>query len=332
MNYERKKLDNFPLSHYHWQSFWLWRRNMSATGILLAIFCNLLWGTAIPMIKVSTKVFEFVPGPGSQLIFAGIRFFISGLMLISYTAIKEKRLVSIKRENRGTVALILLFGTVLEYGLQYPALPNIQSADGSIFSSLSGFFTVILAPLFFKDDRYTLRKIAGVLSGLAGVLLVSLKGTGISIALNGEFLLIVATLCFVISCFITKKLGDREKAVDITAYNLLIGGAALFLIGLLSGGKFGKITVLSICCLLYLSLVSAMAFSIWAYLLSKFKASNLGIFNLVNPVIGTILAATLVGEEFSAMKYAASLLLVGIGIVLINTKHVPKSNRRKIQA
>lgn len=291
---------------------------MTLSGVLLAIFCNVLWGTAIPFIKMGTGWLSIGSDIGSQFLFAGIRFFLSGIMLFSYALLVERKVPTIKREHRLQVFWILLFGTILQYACNYSGIPNIRSADGCIFSSLSGFFTVLIAPLFFVDDRLTSRKIIGVIIGFAGVLLASLKGTGISIALNGEALLILGSLCAVASNFITKRLGGRETSLSITAYNLFIGGAVLAIIGFFLGGHFGSLNVKGILCLLYLSLLSALAFTIWAELLKRYQASRLGIFTMINPVVGTIVAAIFVGESLEMAKYVASLLLVSIGIIIIN--------------
>lgn len=293
---------------------------MAISGILLAILCNFLWGTAIPFIKIGTKALELSSGIENQFFFAGLRFFLSGVMLFAYSLIKEKKIPTIKKENRLSVFFIMLLGTILQYGFMYAGLLNTKSADGNIFTSLSGFFTVMLTPFFFKDDHFTVKKIVGVLIGLSGVLLISLKGTGIYLSLNGEVLLIIGTLCFVFSSFLTKKMGNKESALNITAYNLLLGGLVLLVTGIAMGGKFGKVTVSGILCLLYLALLSALAFTIWAYLLKIYKASSLGIFNLVNPVVGTILAALVIAEELEPLKYISALLLVSLGIIIINSK------------
>ena len=49
---------------------------------LLAIFCCLLWGSAFATIKVGYKLFE-ISGTGSQILFAGLRFIIAGILVIS---------------------------------------------------------------------------------------------------------------------------------------------------------------------------------------------------------------------------------------------------------
>lgn len=291
---------------------------MSFTDILLAILCNVLWGTAIPFIKIGTKALEIPAGVENQFFFAGLRFFLSGVMLFIYSLLKEKKMPTIKKENRARVFKIMMLGTALQYGLMYMGLVNTKSADGNIFTSIGGFLTVLIAPLFFKDDKYTIKKLLGAALGFTGVLIVSIKGTGIHIALNGEFLLILSSLCFVLSSFATKKLNGDETGLNITAYNLLIGGLILLLIGLFTGGHFGRINAKGICALLYLALLSAMAFTIWAELLKRHKASTLGVFNLVNPIVGTILAALVVGEDLNIAKYALSLSLVSAGIIIIN--------------
>lgn len=46
---------------------------------ILALFCCALWGSAFPCIKIGYEWMK-IKGTGSQILFAGYRFFLSGIM------------------------------------------------------------------------------------------------------------------------------------------------------------------------------------------------------------------------------------------------------------
>ena len=60
----------------------------------LAIICCLLWGSAFPCIKIGYQMFNIPSGAiGSQFLFAGIRFFFAGLIVVIYDCIIKKKIV-----------------------------------------------------------------------------------------------------------------------------------------------------------------------------------------------------------------------------------------------
>ncbi|MBQ1944693.1 MAG: EamA/RhaT family transporter, partial [Ruminococcus sp.] len=62
------------------QNQFLQKRGFAAAA---AIFCTLLWGTAFPFIKLGYAAFAAADSDiGAKLLFAGLRFFIAGLMVL----------------------------------------------------------------------------------------------------------------------------------------------------------------------------------------------------------------------------------------------------------
>ena len=50
--------------------------------LLLAMLCTLLWGSAFPGVKIGYKLFNIESGNiYSQILFAGVRFTLSGIVL-----------------------------------------------------------------------------------------------------------------------------------------------------------------------------------------------------------------------------------------------------------
>ena len=58
----------------------------------LACVCCLLWGSAIPVIKTGYRLMQVDSADtASQIVFAGIRFTLAGLLVLLFASIKEKR-------------------------------------------------------------------------------------------------------------------------------------------------------------------------------------------------------------------------------------------------
>ncbi|MDO4486606.1 MAG: hypothetical protein Q4C46_08465 [Bacillota bacterium] len=66
---------------------------------LLALICCALWGSAFPCIKTGYEWLH-ITTVGSQILFAGYRFFMAGIVTFAVGCIVEKRIIKIKRGIR----------------------------------------------------------------------------------------------------------------------------------------------------------------------------------------------------------------------------------------
>ena len=87
------------------------------------------------------------------------------------------------------------------------------------------------------------------------------------------------------------------------------------------GGHITKVTPSGIGLLVYLALVSAVAYSLWGILLKYNPVSRVTVFGFMNPVFGVLLSALLLGEtdQASGILGLLSLLLVSAGIYVVNS-------------
>ena len=112
----------------------------------------------------------------------------------------------------------------------------------------------------------------------------------------------------------------------VTAYQLLFGGAVLIAAGVIMGGNVPFTDAAGVLLLLYLALVSAVAFALWTALLGLHSVGRICIFNLLIPIFGTIWSGILLGEQIFKWENLAALVLVTIGIFLVNFSKGEKHN------
>lgn len=285
--------------------------------ILLAIFCNILWGSAYPGIKLGYAAFGIETVP-QILLFAGLRFTIAGIILILVSSIKNKKVQAPQKKNIPSLILLAFVYTALQYLFFYVGLSNTSGTNGSIFNATSTFIAVIVAHFAYKNEKITAAKIVGTIIGFAGVLAVTLNGGSAAISFKGEGLIVVGALAFVIGSIISKKVTQFENPNTVAMYNLLIGGVMLVVIGLLCGGAFTQISLSGIIGLLYLSLISIGAYSIWTMLLTYNPVSKISIYNFIIPITATILSAIFLKEDIFKIEYLISLVCVCAGIIIVN--------------
>ena len=289
-------------------------------AILVAIFCNVLWGTAFPTIKVGYELFSIGDSTSSKILFAGIRFFLSGLMLVAYHRVTTKKMPTIKKSNYQWVLALALVQTTAQYFFAYIGISNTTGAAGTIFSSLSACYAVVLAHFFLKNDRLTIPKVVGSLVCVFGIFISTLGEGSIRFSLNGEGMLLISQLCFAIGSVLNKKITQSDGPLAVTSYNLTLGGLVLIIIGLGSGGTLATVSVSGLLVLAYLALLSALAFTLWSQVLKFHPVGKISVFTFIVPITGTLFSALVLGEDIMHIKYPISLILVTLGIYTIHMR------------
>ena len=298
---------------------------LQKTGVvcLLACICCLLWGSAFPCIKIGYKLFAIDAGDTmTQILFAGIRFTLAGLFTILIGSIPGKKLLKPTKEAVPDIVKLCLFQTVLQYLFFYVGLAHTSGVKASIIEASNVFLAIIVASLIFRQEKLTVKKMAGCLIGFAGVVLINLNGGSVdmSMKLTGEGFIFFSTIAYAISSVLLKKYSAHSNPVLLSGYQFLLGGIIMTVCGLIAGGRIQTVTAGGMGMLLYLALVSAVAYSVWGILLKNNPVSRVTVFGFANPVFGVLLSAILLQEGSQVLNISAlaALVLVCVGIYTVN--------------
>lgn len=292
---------------------------------LFAFTAAFLWGWAYPFIKLGFDEFDITAEmTGSKMLFAGIRFFISGVIILSIAKLTH-RSFSFKEQARDSVFSSSLFllaftllNTTLHYAAFYIGLSHSQGSRAAILNSLSVFVLVLLACVFFKSDKLTLRKLVGCVVGFGGILSLNLGGEGSgSFTLLGDGMIILNALCGAFAGLMTRGVNKRVDVFVGTGYSLGIGGALLVIPGLILGGTLPHVTLLGLFYLLMLIAISTIGFTLYNKLLTCNPVGKIAIWNSLIPVVGAVTSCLCLAEEFH-WKYAVAATLTTAGIYIIN--------------
>jgi drug/metabolite transporter (DMT)-like permease len=292
--------------------------------LLLAVLCCLLWGSAFPVIKIGYQLLGIAAADAtSQILFAGVRFFLAGILAIVLGSILQKKFLFPAKTSWGMVTGLSLFQTILQYLFFYLGLAHASGVNASIINGVNTFFAILLATLARKQERLTAGKLLGCVLGTAGVVFVSISGgnVGGGFALNGEGFIVIASMSYAVSSVLMKEYSSHENPVTLSGYQFLVGGAVMMLIGGFAGGNLGSISAQGLLLILYLALVSSVAYSIWGVLLKYNPVSSVAIYGFTTPIFGAMLSALLLGEWSSVtIRHVIALALVSIGIYIVNRK------------
>ena len=291
--------------------------------VLMAVLCCLLWGSAFPCIKLGYQLFDIPSGDSSsQILFAGIRFTLAGILVILAGSVLQGEFLKPSRKAIPKVLKLCMFQTVLQYIFFYIGLAHITGVKGSIVNAVNVFFTILVSCLMFRLEKLDKQKILGCIIGFAGVVIVNLGGEfDMSFTMLGDGFLMISAFAYALSSVLIKIYGKDENPVMLSGYQFVAGGFIMILAGLIMGGRLNIVTIKGALLLLYMAFISAGAYTLWSLLLKHNPVSKVAVFGFFTPIFGVILSAIILGESTSFQpKTLAALLFVCIGIIIVNYK------------
>ena len=264
--------------------------------IFWAIVACLLWSTAYAGIKIGLQY-------DTPLHFAGIRFIISGLMIFPFT-VKPKLFFSMIREHWKIVFWITMLQALINYILFYLGLNLVPGALAAVIVGSQPLVTAVVASLMHEGDKLNKRKIITIVLGITGVILISAGRQafkfGSSFELIGVFMILGANIATATSNVLVSLKSKGMNPFVLSSASLFIGGIIIYLLSI----AFEKRPEVPMPTeywldLIWLSFMSAVAFSLWFKLLQRpqVKVSELNLFKFIIPVVGAILSWLLVPGE-----------------------------------
>ena len=301
---------------------------------LVALLCCALWGSATPAIKIGYQLMLPDKDVPSTILFAGIRFFFAGILTVVIFSIARKKFLYPKVENLGRVGIVASIQTVLQYIFFYVGLANTSGVKGTILTGSSTFFAILIAALIFKQEKLNTKKIVACVLGLSGIIIINLNGLSLSMNFLGDAFCVFSAISLAFSSTLIKRFSKYEDPVTISGYQFILGGAVMIIIGLAFGGKIDLSSAAGVGILVYLSLLSAVAYSLWGMLLKHNPVSRVTVFSFTTPVFGVLLTLLMIAlklldetSNVSPLSLILALALVSGGILLLNIKLKKKDEK-----
>jgi drug/metabolite transporter (DMT)-like permease len=291
--------------------------------IFLALACALLWGSAFPLVKIGFKMLQIEQSTGGKLYFAAYRFLLAGLMIFGALLVSGTPVLLPTGKDYALLLLLGLLQTTLQYIFFYIGLSNTTGMKASIISGAGSFFLALSSHWWIKDDVLTTQKNMGLILGFFGIVLVNLKQGQFNFEfhLTGEGFILLTALTSTCGMLLVKKNALRIHPPLLSAYQLTLGALVLLVIawtleppGIL---HFSSATFLL---LLYLSFVSAVAFSLWYVLVKYNQLTSIAVYRFLIPVSGTFLSAAILEEEHLTWVALLSLGLVSLGMIFTSRR------------
>ena len=165
----------------------------------LACVCCILWGSAIPVIKTGYRILSVDSADtASQIVFAGIRFALAGILVLLFASIREKHMVLPDGKVFRYAIPVCFAQTFVQYFFFYIGVAHTSGVKGGIITGLGNFIAILMACLLVKNEKMTGRKLAGCILGFAGVVIINMAGGSMDMGfrLTGEGFVLIAQLSY----------------------------------------------------------------------------------------------------------------------------------------
>jgi drug/metabolite transporter (DMT)-like permease len=282
----------------------------ASLAIIYFVWASTYVGTAF-------VVEEIDPYTGS-----GFRFILAGLLLFLFIIITKgpKALLVTKKQIRNA----MFIGFIL-IGLSSPLLgvaaQQISSGLIALLVAMTPIFIAILRFIF--GDMPSIKTILGIVIGFTGVIVVLVIPT----VSNNLFIIIclISNVVWAIGSFWSQKIELPKSPLTTAAIETLFGGMCAVLIGALRGERtssfFSASESETWIAFIYISVMGAIAYSAYAFLLVNTPISLVATHAFVNPVVAIFLGNLLRNEKISlSIILSGAIVVVGIALVVLGEK------------
>jgi drug/metabolite transporter (DMT)-like permease len=278
------------------------------------------WGTTYLAIRVAVRTMP-------PFLMASVRFLIAGAILYVIAIRTGDR--EGDRPTRAHWRSAAIIGTALLLGgngLVSWAEQRVPSGLAALIIATVPLWLVLLGR-FVLRDRVSPREWLGTAAGFGGlILLVDPSGAG-HVDLFGGALLVTASILWAAGSLYARGASLPARPLVGTAMEMLCGGVALGVVGVLSG-ELGRVDIsaISLESLLGLGWLivfgSLVGFSAYVWLLRVTRTSLVGTYAYVNPVVAVLLGWAMLNEPITAATLVAGGVIV-VAVALIVSARAP---------
>jgi len=277
------------------------------------LFLCVVWGLSWVGIKLSL---EGVP----PFLGSGVRFAVAVPLLYAWARARNVPL-GLDRQIWPVMLWSAFFNYGFSYGLVYWGEQYLTAGVTSILYATFPVFTAVFVARVLPDERIGWGAVAGLLTAFAGVVVtfsqdLSIDGV-VGSQISAALAVVLGAAGGALSTVLIKWRLSHLHPVSLTLWQMILGSVGLLACGLALGEwRTVTWTPRSVLGILYLGIVaSALAFTLYYWLLQRVPAVAVSCMIFVNPVVALLGDHWIYGSEVtSRMVLGMLLIFAGIGL------------------
>jgi drug/metabolite transporter (DMT)-like permease len=289
----------------------------SKLGVALALV-YLAWGTSYLAIREGVQTLP----PG---LFGGVRVMLAGALLLAFLAARGQ-LAPVSGRDLARTWLVGGLMFVGGNGLMTLALKQESMSSGlaAVLAATTPLWLALLEAFWPRGERLAPLGWAGVLLGLAGVVLIQskgLEGPGAALAEQGPFLVLGSAVAWSLGSVLQRHRPSRTPHLTSAAWQMFLGGGSLSVLALLLGEgaqlRAECFTGRAVFTIFYLLVVSSLiGFVAFTWLLDHASAALAGTYAYVNPVVAVLVGWLVAGEAVTG-RTVGGMVVILAGVALV---------------
>lgn len=290
-------------------------QKMSGRDWSILILLSVIWGGSFFFIEIGLKTVQ----PMTLVL---IRVALAAAALWIFVLARQQTL-RVPREAITAFVLLALLNNVFPFILFAYGQTQIASGLASILNATTPIWGVIVAHLFTRDERMTPGKVAGVLLGFAGVIVMIgadfLREIGTEVA--AQMACLAATLCYALAGVFARRFKAMEVPPVLVASGQLTAASLVMLPLVLlfeppwlaptpSFGSLAALVALALVC-------TSVAYILYFQLLASAGATNSLLVTFLIPITAILLGSVFLHEVLE-LRHFMGMALIGAGLGAID--------------
>lgn len=292
-------------------------------GIYLALITAFISGIAIFINKFAVTAIQ------PPVVFTAVKNAGVGILILSLLLTGRKWKL-VKKLNRREIIYLLLIGIIggsIPFYLYFTGLTQIPAVNAAIIHKSLVIWVALMAIPLLKEKMSALQIFGVILLFGSNLLVGGFQGFTF---LEGEFLVLIATIFWAIENMLAKKILPTVDPDIVTAARMGFGSIILMLAAAITAPA-ALVNSLSLTLTQWFFMIITMA-TLLGYVMSWYRALK---YAPATTVTSVLVASTLVTNVLSAifithtwtvlMGVQAILMIIGIALFLFSTKKVPNT-------
>jgi drug/metabolite transporter (DMT)-like permease len=280
----------------------------------------LFWGSTYLGIKIAVR--DIPPA-----LMCGIRFSIAGWLMLAWCGLRGRRI------RYGAIDLLKMavIGNLLLLGGNYTlswAEQMVPSGLSALLVAIVPLWFLVLDKLLLGDHKITARGIAGLVLGMAGLVVLlwpELRATGGlgRKELWAALLLPCGSFSWALGSVLSKRWESGADRLSSTAWQMVFAGIGNFALALaVEDVRHVTWTATGLGAVLYLVVCGSwIGYTAYIYLLSHVPTAKVSTYAYVNPVVAVFLGWAIEHEVVDRFILAGSAIVV-LSVILVTSAEV----------
>jgi drug/metabolite transporter (DMT)-like permease len=275
---------------------------MRPIDVIRLVTLAAIWGSAFIFMRMAAPVLGAVPTAAYRVALAGVVLFLYARTL---------RVDAQWRHNARHYLAIGVLNSGIPFALFSFAAMQVPASLSAVLNSTSPLFGALFA-VFWLNEKLTLRKAAGLLLGVAGVVLVAQPRNFPHTGLFAWAVLacLIASMCYGLTGIYMRRVAPALPPVGVAAGSQLGAGVALLPFVPLFAPN-APVTAAVVWSVLALALLcSAIAYLLYFRLMADVGPTRALTVTFLVPVFGLLWGFVFLGERITALMAAGCTLVV----------------------